>query len=115
MSVITLENLHQKGFPIKYPDINTDAAMKILHGFYQGKTLLALDVTHRAWTLVGKGILVAPLQFPIIKQLAHGCYLLVAKYRQPISHYLFNRFDIGINSCKAGSCYVQQKKTDEER
>ena len=62
-NLITLENLHQKDFPIKYPDINTDAAMKILHGFYQGKTLLALDVTHRAWTLVGKGILVAPNNF----------------------------------------------------
>jgi predicted DCC family thiol-disulfide oxidoreductase YuxK len=101
---IYLENLHQENFEAIFPHINIDKAMKILHGQYQGKTLLGLDVTHRAWTLVGRGALVAPLQFPIIKQLAHGGYLLLAKYRHPISNCLYQRFGIGIKTCEQGVC-----------
>jgi predicted DCC family thiol-disulfide oxidoreductase YuxK len=102
---IILEDLHQENFQTRFPDINIDKAMAILHGLYQGKTLLALDVTHRAWTLVGRGALVAPLQFPIIKQIAHRGYLLLAKYRYPISNCLYQRFGIGVKTCDKGTCY----------
>jgi predicted DCC family thiol-disulfide oxidoreductase YuxK len=103
--LIVLEDLHQENFDALFPQINKDKAMNILHGQYQGKILRALDVTHRAWTLVGKGGLVALLQFPIIKQLAHGGYLFLAKYRHPISHCLYQRFGIGISKCEQGTCY----------
>jgi predicted DCC family thiol-disulfide oxidoreductase YuxK len=101
---IVLENLHQADFDKKFPQINFNKAMRILHGEYQGKVLLGLNVTHRAWTLVGKGILVAPLQFPVIKQFSHLVYLLVAKYRHPISNFLHQRFGIGINVCNSKIC-----------
>lgn len=78
--------------------------MKILHGVYQNELLLGLNVTHRAWTLVGKGALVAPLQLPIVKQLAHWVYLLVAKYRHPISEFLYRRLGIGAPTCEQGVC-----------
>lgn len=104
-SLIVLEDLHQENFAELFPFIDLNKAMKMLHGLYQGKTLLALDVTHRAWTLVGKGALVAPLQFPGIKQIAHGGYLFLAKYRHPISNCLYRRFGIGIKPCDEGTCY----------
>ena len=110
-NLIKLENLHQDNFTVLYPEIDVDKAMHILHGLYRGKTLLALDVTHRAWSLVGKGALVAPLKLPIIKQLAHQGYLLLAKYRQPISQCLYQRFGIGIQTCDEGTCYEKPSNT----
>ena len=104
-NLIVLENLHQVNFQTLFPHINISKAMEILHGQYQGKVLLGLDVTHRAWTLVGLGALVAPLQFPVIKQITHGGYLLLAKYRQPISTFLYQRFGIGVVNCEQGTCY----------
>lgn len=104
-NVIVLVGLHQENFQTLFPFINFSKAMKILHGQYQGKILLGLKVTHRAWTLVGRGALVAPLQFPVIKQVAHGSYLLLAKYRQPISTFLYQRFGIGVITCEQGTCY----------
>ena len=106
--LIVLENLHQDNFQNRFPNININKALKILHGQYQGKILFALDVTHRAWTLVGRGAFVAPLQLPIIKQLAHGGYLLLAKYRQPISQCLYRRFGIGLKTCEQGTCYSKE-------
>ena len=114
-NLIKLENLHQKNFTTLHPDIDVDKAMHILHGKYRGSTLLALDVTHRAWTLVGKGTLVAPLKFPIIKQFAHQGYLLLAKYRHPISQCLYQRFGIGIKTCEQGTCYEKPSNTDHWR
>jgi predicted DCC family thiol-disulfide oxidoreductase YuxK len=114
-NVIILENLHQENFQVLFPTIDIDKAMKMLHGQFQGKTLLALDVTHRAWTLVGKGALVAPLQFPVIKQLAHWVYLLLAKYRQPISSFIYRRFGIGSNTCEQGVCNEKPGKLNNRR
>lgn len=112
---IILENLHQPDFELLFPGINVDKALKILHGKYQNKLLLALDVTHRAWTLVGRGVLVAPLQFPVIKQIAHGGYLLLAKYRYPLSQFIYQRFGIGIKTCNKGTCYEKANNTDHRR
>lgn len=114
-NAIVLENLHQENFQTLFPNIKIGKAMKILHGLYQGEILLALDVTHRAWTLVGRGTLVAPLQFPIIKQLAHGGYLFLAKYRHPISNCLYERFGIGIKTCEKGTCYDSNSNADHRR
>lgn len=104
-NLINLENLHQENFELLFPNISVKKAMKILHGQYQGDILLALDVTHRAWTLVGRGFFVFPLQLPVIKQLAHFGYLLLVKHRKKISNCMYNRFSIGIQSCEEGTCY----------
>ena len=104
-NLINLVNLHQDGFHTHYPYIQFNKAMAILHGEYQGQILLVLDVTHRAWTLVGRGMWVAPLQWPVIKQISHACYLLVAKYRHPISNFLHRRFGLGNSTCEQGTCY----------
>ncbi|WP_286235393.1 thiol-disulfide oxidoreductase DCC family protein [Thalassotalea sediminis] len=103
-NAIKLVNLHQAGFATNYPRINKKEAMQILHGEYQGETLKALAVTHRAWTLVGKGLYVAPLTFPIVKQLAHVGYLFMAKYRHPVSSFFHRYFGIGKAHCENGTC-----------
>ena len=38
-NLILLENLHQENFTTKFPNINPEEAMKMLHGEYKGKTL----------------------------------------------------------------------------
>ena len=108
--LITLVDIHQDYFTVLYPEINVADAMRILHGNYQGKLLLGLEVTHRAWTLVGKGIWVAPLNWPVIKTLSHWIYLGFAKYRQPISTFLSKFFGIKVDNCTSGTCY--DKSTD---
>jgi predicted DCC family thiol-disulfide oxidoreductase YuxK len=112
---IKFVNLHQPDFQSHYPNIDVKKAMRILHGYYHGKILLGLDVTHRAWTLVGKGVFVAPLAFPVFKQIAHICYLLVAKFRQPISHFLYRHLDLGKNVCNKGACYEKTNKPNNRR
>lgn len=107
---IYLVDLHDDAFSERYPEINIDKALAILHGEYQGKILLGLDVTHRAWTLVGKGFLVAPLQWPIIKPISHQVYLILAKYRYPISQFMYKRLGIGIQQCNEGTCYEKPNK-----
>ena len=108
--LITLVDVHQDNFGALYPDINAADAMKILHGDYQGKLLFGLEVTHRAWTLVGKGIWVAPLNWPVIKTVSHWVYLGLARYRQPISTFLSKIFGIKVDNCTSGTCY--DKSTD---
>lgn len=112
---ITLVDLHQTDFQLQYPDINFDKAMRILHGHYNGRVLLGLEVTHRAWTFVGKGVYVAPLAFPVIKQIAHLGYLLLAKFRQPISHFLYRHFNMGKNTCNNGACYGKSNNPNHRR
>ncbi len=107
-SLLKLVNIHGDGFSKRYPHINIERALQVLHGEYQGELLLALDVTHRAWTLVGLGRVVAPLQYPIIKQVSHLVYLVFAKYRKPISLFLHQRLGIGVPPCKEGVCYVSK-------
>lgn len=111
---ILLVNIHSDEL-LHYPEIDKDAAMQVLHGYYQGQLLLALDVTHRAWQLVGLGFWVAPLQWPVVKSVAHQGYLFVAKYRHPISSFLHRRFGLGQPRCEEGVCYKQSFDVDNRR
>ncbi|NMP17063.1 DUF393 domain-containing protein [Thalassotalea sp. Y01] len=104
-NVVTLVDLHAPSLATSYPDINFEEAMKVLHGEYQGNILLGLEVTHRAWTLVGKGFWVAPLNWPVVKNISHWFYLLLAKYRHPISAALAKLFKIKTRKCHEGVCY----------
>jgi len=112
---INLVDLNQANFNDQFPDIDVDKALAILHGIYQGKQLLGLDVTHRAWTLVGKGWFVAPLQWPIIKPFSHLCYLMLAKYRYPISSFIAKYLGINANQCEQGTCYVKSNEQSNNK
>lgn len=108
---INLINIHSQTFIDSYPDISFDSAMSVLHGIYKDKLLLGLEVTHRAWSLVGKGFWLAPLNWPLIKPISHGCYLIVAKYRQPISSALAKVFNMDTTQCKSGVCFDNKPNT----
>jgi predicted DCC family thiol-disulfide oxidoreductase YuxK len=113
-NVIKLVDVHNTEFAKSYPEINMTDALKILHGQYQGELLLGLEVTHRAWTLVGKGFWVAPLNWPILKTLSHLLYLGIAKYRQPISSTLAKLFNLKTN-CNSGVCFDKSTNTHHRR
>jgi len=104
-NVIELVDLHSDDMTTHYPEINISDAMNILHGQYQGQRLLGLEVTHRAWTLVGKGFWVAPLNWPIIKPISHRIYLIIAKHRHGISRWLGKLPGVNIDNCNSGTCY----------
>ena len=103
-------DIHQESFYQQFPDVDKSKAMQILHGYYQNKQLLALDVTYQAWSLVGKGFWFKPLRLPVVKQVAHGVYLLFAKYRYSISRFCYRYLGIGDHVCDTGACYVNTDK-----
>lgn len=73
----------------KFPNINVTEANIILHALDDnGNLLLGLDAVHRAWQLVGRGWIYAPLRWPLIKPLADRLYILFAKNRYRISFLL---------------------------
>jgi len=114
-SLINLVDIQQKDFATHYPKVKYQAAMKILHGDYNGQLLLGLEVTHRAWTIVGKGFWVAPLNWPIFKTISHWVYLGLAKYRHQISALLVKLFNISTTNCASGTCYDNRTNTDHRR
>jgi len=113
--IIELVDIHQDNFETLYPSINFADAMKILHGTYNDKTLLGLEVTHRAWTLVGKGFWVAPLNWPLLKTVSHWVYLGLAKYRHQISAFIAKIFGIKSPHCISGTCYDNSTNTHNRR
>ena len=114
-NLIRLVDIHQNDFESKYPSVKFTDAMKILHGHYNAQLLLGLEVTHRAWTLVGKGFWVAPLNWPIIKTISHWIYLGLAKYRHQISALLAKIFNIKTTHCTSGACYENRANLDNRR
>jgi len=104
-NLIHLVNLRNDSLLVQYPDIDLTKALNELHGIYKGKILLGLDVTYKAWSLVGAKCLVSLLKMPLIKNLAEVAYRTFAKYREPVSRCLHKRFGIGMPHCEQGKCY----------
>ena len=86
---IALANIFADDFAKRHPTVNVEDANRILHGMRgTGELIYGLDVTVLAWTLVGKGKWVAPLRWPIVKQLADAAYIFFARHRQQISRLM---------------------------
>ena len=98
-----------------HPDIDPAAADKILHGkTSDGRLILGLDVTHKAWSLVGRGWLTAPLRWRLVAPLSDRIYLLFARHRRRISALLSGRWRQATASCQAcqidgGTTRIQEK------
>ena len=102
---LKLIDLHDDNFSKHYPYINKLKAMDILHGELDtGELLLGLDVTCKAWNLVGKHKWLMILRWPIIRILADATYLFFARYRSQISQLL-----TGKRLCS--QCSLQNKKS----
>lgn len=101
---IDLIDINQENFEQIYPQISKAKANAILHGqLSDGAIILGLDVTHKAWSLVGKGHWTAILRWPIIRLFADLTYLIFARYRHSLS-----RLITGKSRCE--SCSLEREK-----
>lgn len=83
---IQLVDLHADDLKKAFPHINKDDAMKRLHGqLDSGEVLYGLDVTCRAWSLVGKHRWLMILRWPLIRPLADLAYRIFARHRDRIA------------------------------
>lgn len=74
---------------LHYPELDTNMAMNALHGLTSdGEWLIGLDVTHRAWTLVGCGWRTSFLRWRWLKPITDKAYYFFAKHRNFISKLL---------------------------
>lgn len=70
----------------KYPHINSEKAMRILHAETgDGKLLLGLDANVAAWRQVNGKPWLTILRWPLIRPLADMAYLFFARKRYAIS------------------------------
>ncbi|TNF35281.1 MAG: DUF393 domain-containing protein [Gammaproteobacteria bacterium] len=86
---LVFENIHAPDFKQRYPYIDPDYANRILHGQLEsGKIIKGLDVTHMAWSMVGKHKWLAILRWPMVRKIADVVYLVFARHRYRISRLL---------------------------
>ena len=79
-----------------YSEIDVCKAKGILHALdSQRNLLLGLDAAHKAWQIVGKGWMYAPLRWKLIKPFADKLYLIFARNRYRLSFLL-----TGTSHCK---------------
>ncbi|MFM1897079.1 MAG: hypothetical protein RLZZ385_2153 [Pseudomonadota bacterium] len=77
-----LQDLHAADFVQRYPHIDPQAAIRILHGQLADGTLLyGLDVSCRAWALVGRHGWLRILRWPVIRWFADAAYRVFARNR----------------------------------
>lgn len=86
---IKLEDIQAEGFRERFPEVDPGRANAMLHGLdSNGQWLYGLDVTYAAWRAVGRGWMIAPLRWPIIRWFADKAYLFFARHRTRISKLL---------------------------
>ena len=99
---IRFADINSELFQAQYPVIDKDSANRVLHGMLaDGSIILGLDVTCKAWDLVGKGRWISCLRWPLLKQISDLVYSVFAKYRYPISRWITGQQRC--DSCTLGS------------
>ncbi|MDC9500345.1 MULTISPECIES: thiol-disulfide oxidoreductase DCC family protein [unclassified Pseudoalteromonas] len=102
---IVLVDLNSHDFSARYPSVNKNKAMAILHAqLPTGEMIYGLDVTYQAWKTVGKYRWLKIFRLPIIRYFADAAYMFFAKHRQKISRLLMPNA-----SCLNGQCTVNTK------
>ena len=97
-NVIRLIDLHSEEMQWRYPYINRQFAMQKLHGqLDSGELIYGLDVTCKAWSLVGKYRWLSILRWPLIKPVADFGYRFFARYRETIAYIITGKKHC--NSC----------------
>ncbi|EAR54651.1 Potential redox protein [Photobacterium sp. SKA34] len=100
---LQFEDILVPDFNQRFPDISKEEASAVLHGLLSSKTgaeqqlLLGLDVTYKAWNLVGKKRWLKILRLPVIRTVADKAYLFFARNRYRISYLLTGKSRC--NSC----------------
>lgn len=97
---IVLEDINAADFDVRFPHIDKNRAMAILHAQTEaGEMIYGLDVTYQSWKIVGKHRWLKILRLPIIRDFADAGYIFFAKYRQAISRFLMPNTTCDGNSC----------------
>ncbi|MCX2524257.1 thiol-disulfide oxidoreductase DCC family protein [Larsenimonas rhizosphaerae] len=104
---IQCEDIQKDDFEMRWPQVDPQEASSILLGYYHGQVIKGLDVTHRAWSLVGRGWLTAPLRWPVVRPVADRVYLWFARHRYTISGVLTGRRRC--DSCTSGKCDIPRR------
>ncbi|XOV79641.1 MAG: thiol-disulfide oxidoreductase DCC family protein [Aestuariibacter sp.] len=108
---LTLIDIFSERFSNEYPEMQDKPVLQKLHGYLvptsssdtiAKQMLTGLDVTYHAWRLVGRGWIVKPLRWPLLKPIADGFYLWFAKHRFSLSYLL-----TGQKRCKP--CQIKEK------
>jgi predicted DCC family thiol-disulfide oxidoreductase YuxK len=106
---IVLEDLNATDFNARFPYVDKNRAMEILHAqLATGEMIYGLDVTYASWKTVGKHKWLIILRLPVIRIFADLGYTFFAKYRQPISRFLM------ACTSKDDSCDIQDQKKIEK-
>lgn len=88
---LCMEDIWQADFTQRFPAIDVSAAGRVLHAVdNKGELWLGLDVTARAWSLVGVRRYNC-LRWPLIKPIADFCYRRFANNRYGFSRLLTGR------------------------
>jgi predicted DCC family thiol-disulfide oxidoreductase YuxK len=104
---IQFEDISLPDFSERYPELNLDDLNARIHGQLEDGTMITgLDVTHKAWSLVGVGWLYAPLRWPVIRWFADHFYLFFAKHRYRISYWL-----TGKERCEGNRCDISARSS----
>ncbi|MBY6195787.1 thiol-disulfide oxidoreductase DCC family protein [Vibrio hangzhouensis] len=75
-----------------FPEIDVASASEQLHAYDdKGQLYTGLDVTYRAWRIVGKGYLYGFTRWPLLRPFCDWLYLRFAKHRYRISGWLTGR------------------------
>ena len=86
---LMMVDIHEPEFDRVYPDIDRQAADRILHArFSDGELIYGLDVTYQAWQAVGKKPWLAILRMRGIRFFADIAYRAFARHRYTISFLL---------------------------
>lgn len=102
---IKLVDIQTTPLCIEYPMIDHDEATTILHGMLpDGKIILGLDVTARAWSIVGKHSWIQLLRLPVIRTISDVAYLFFARNRYSISWLLTGR-------SRCNTCTIESNKS----
>lgn len=90
---LKLVDIYSGRFRSDYPEMQNKPVLQLLHAYLylpnSEKCLLTgLDVTYHAWRCVGRGWIVKPLRWPLLRYFADAFYLWFAKHRFTISYLL---------------------------
>lgn len=101
-----------------HPDLDVELAMTILQGkLPNGDYIQGLDVTHKAWSAVGKGHMTFILRLPILKWVFDRFYLMFASNRYRISACLTGQaYNANCDRCIVNSeLESEQQKHDSKQ
>lgn len=106
---LIFENIYSDDFCDRFPDISQVNAANTFHGRYDnGDMVFGLDVSVRAWNIVGKNKWLRILRAPGFRVVSDIAYRFFARYRSSISLLL-----TGKRHCD--SCEIKNFPLDEPR